>query len=83
VYKLRKKLRAFVSFNPLFGRKYISLKKDVENRVMSECYFNQMHIHFYKEIEPTANNVFPIVEQDIDEELSDDDVSDYYDTEDE
>jgi hypothetical protein len=83
VYKLRKKLRSFVNFNPMFGRKYISVKKDMNNRITREHYFNQVYLHFYKEVEPIANHDFPIVELEIDEEQSDDNISDYYDTEDE
>jgi hypothetical protein len=53
-YLLKMKLKAFAIFNPFFGRKYITIKKTIENKKTIVHSFNEAHIHFYKENKPGA-----------------------------
>uniref|UniRef100_A0A6C0B161 Uncharacterized protein n=1 Tax=viral metagenome TaxID=1070528 RepID=A0A6C0B161_9ZZZZ len=53
-YLLKMKLKAFAIYNPFFGRKYITIKKTIENKKIMVRSFNEAHIHFYKENKPGA-----------------------------
>jgi hypothetical protein len=55
-YLLKKKLRLFVRFNPMFGRKYYKSIRLLFNEVKFETLFNDTHINFYKDY--CANELF-------------------------
>ena len=80
-YILKNKLRLFVGFNPFFGRKYIVQRKMIDNKKITEYYFNNSHIHFYKENKPVNHYILPMDEE-VDQSDSDSDISNYYETDD-
>jgi hypothetical protein len=55
-YLLKKKLRLFVRFNPMFGRKYYKSNRILFNEIKFETLFNDTHINFYKDY--CANELF-------------------------
>ena len=63
---LRKKLRNFALFNPLFGRKNVKIHKFGELKGKTIVTFNCEHINFYKKYENTTTN-------NIDDDTSDND----------
>lgn len=58
-YALKRKLRLFVNFNPKFGRKYCRIKTVMFNKRKMEYQFNDSHMNFYKEYDPSILNNKP------------------------
>jgi len=55
-YMLKRKLRLFVSFNKHFGRKAYTIKRVMFNKRKIENHFNDSHMNFYKEYNPSILN---------------------------
>uniref|UniRef100_A0A6C0K1Z2 Uncharacterized protein n=1 Tax=viral metagenome TaxID=1070528 RepID=A0A6C0K1Z2_9ZZZZ len=55
-YTLKRKLRLFISFNQKFGRKYCIIKRVMFNKRKNEHHFNDAHMNFYKEYNPSILN---------------------------
>jgi hypothetical protein len=72
-YALKRKLRLFVSFNPLFGRKMYNIKRTMFNKRKIEHYFEDKHMNFYKEYTPISSTKKPVVRQSRRIRVNDDD----------
>lgn len=55
-YALKRKLRLFVNFNPMFGRKMYNVKRSMFNKRKVEHYFEEKRMNFYKEYNPSILN---------------------------
>jgi len=60
-YALKRKLRLFVNFNPQFGRKIYTIKKAMFNKRKIEHTFNDKHMNFYKEYNPSTLKHKPVL----------------------